>query len=137
MARERVSKELTVGRIGNYTIKVGTTNVNDPRTVYVNIHGSIPKDKVTNIYGRVNEMKAAVRSGVNRIVASDARLDDRFLCDFQINEDGLLDGKRKVVNIEFFVRQDGSARFDDISESVGVGAVRISEMLTKYEDGKM
>lgn len=138
MPIKRRSKELVVGKRRNYTARIGTMNVNEPKTLYVNIHGSIPKEKVVNINGRVGEIRLAVKNRVDRMVKGRERLNDNFLYEFNINEDNLMDGKKKVVNIEFFIKQNGNnlIGFDDMTDGIKGDVMSISEMLCRYEDGE-
>lgn len=135
MTRVRKSREIKLGKIGNYTVKVGTMNAKDPRSIYVNIHGSIPKEDVPNVSCRLNEMKAKIRGGVNRIVSSNKNLSDNYLYDFSINEGGLNDGKSKMLMIEFFIRQNTPVPrpLDDVKDDIEDGVRDIAETIVSYQ----
>lgn len=135
MQEKQRGKEINIGKIGEFTVKLGSVNVMEPRVLYVNIKGRIPRENAVNFGSRREEIRVAVKRRINEMIRKSGKLNENFLYDFSLNDENLESGKKKTLLIEFMLKQKGNdvSSVKKITEELSEDIKSIGKMLCEYE----
>lgn len=105
MKSQRLNKEYTLDTNNQFVLKIGVTNKNSPNVFYVTGKVWVGSDNGVEADAK-NHVRATLRRGVNSFLTSVSDFDNKFILDFDFNDEGINEAKRKYCSFEFFVKQN-------------------------------
>lgn len=133
---ERLNKEYKLNINNNFVIKYGTIDRNNPQVIYICGKTWICPNEELNFINTVECIKTNFRQSVKTLVTNNILLDNKFVCDFDVNGLSLNINKKNYVAFEIFLKQNQTSilSLKDVGEGIKTDLTKLIEKLYNIFD---
>lgn len=131
----KTGKTVKLGKYKDFTVKYGTTDFRDFRSIYISMQSWLePKKESGGWRSIIGNMGRDLKLGLNEL-CRELPFNDRYIFDLDIRDSGISMGKRSFMDLEITMYPKGAMAFKD--PEIKTSVVAIADRITDHIQGHM